>query len=107
MDAVFNMGLAPYKRVGKGRDPFSDPKNEEMSNPRGVQKLVHVALQRICDDIAENQFYFVRHKVGRSVGRSVVCHDALTSYTQITPCKSRSRPRPNPDLNLDPNLGVG
>ena len=35
MDAVFNMGLAPYKRVGKGRDPFSDPKNEEMLNPRG------------------------------------------------------------------------
>ena len=47
LDGVFNAGLAPYNRFN-GSDPFNDPANEEMmTNPRGIQKLVHVALQ-VC-----------------------------------------------------------
>ena len=34
-----------------------------MKNPRGVQKFIHVALQKMCHSIAENQYYFVRHSV--------------------------------------------
>ena len=92
IDAVFNMGLAPYLRAA---DPFGDA--SAMVSARGVQKLVHVALQRICSNIAENQ-----------VGWGQIRFDWLTfRLHQIRSSEamcSTHRPLANPGSNDPPSI---
>lgn len=42
MDLIFAMSCAAYNRAFPDPKPFD---NEAMNGPRGIQKLLHVALQ--------------------------------------------------------------
>jgi hypothetical protein len=54
LDSVFLMGLAPYQRLS---DPFP---REDMMEAAGIQKLVHVAMQRMFARNVQSQLYFGR-----------------------------------------------
>ena len=49
MDAVFEMGLAVYRRAAPD-PPFGEPKRDSMANPKGIQKLVQF------DDVSVNSY---------------------------------------------------
>jgi hypothetical protein len=51
MDAIFSAGVAPYNRMPPPAKPFSSTAEwaKEMEGPRGLQKLIHVALQVVID----------------------------------------------------------
>ena len=57
IDAVFEMGLAPYDRYPTG-NPFGEDQEEGMDQPRGLQKLIHIVLQKFFQGNQKNQQYF-------------------------------------------------
>ena len=60
MDAVFEMGLAVYNRTHP-KHPFDGwAQGQVLDGPRGMQKLVHVALQMMFKGNEDSQNYFSR-----------------------------------------------
>lgn len=57
LDAVFAVSLAPYQRFP---NPFNAKEKEAMAGCAGIQKLVHVALQRMFVKNTTSQLYFRR-----------------------------------------------
>jgi hypothetical protein len=69
MDVVFSMGCAAYHRTY----PESPWIHSIMDGPKGIQKLIHVALQRMCYKSQDNQLYFGKRTArarGSSGGKS-------------------------------------
>ena len=65
LDAVFAMGCAAYARTAPA-SPWSvetpHPDAYALVGAKAVQKLVHVALQRMCASNLESQDYFGRRR---------------------------------------------
>jgi len=78
MDAVFAMGLAAYARTfpanpwAAASDP-AHPDANALAAARAVQKLVHVALQRMCAANPESQLYFGR-RASAPLGAGAAAH---------------------------------
>ena len=61
LDAVFAMGRAAYDRMAPASPWADEDSHSELSKgAKAVQKLVHVALQRMCAANLESQDYFGR-----------------------------------------------
>eukprot|EP00615_Pteridomonas_danica_P005853 CAMPEP_0114339576 /NCGR_PEP_ID=MMETSP0101-20121206/7817_1 /TAXON_ID=38822 ORGANISM="Pteridomonas danica, Strain PT" /NCGR_SAMPLE_ID=MMETSP0101 /ASSEMBLY_ACC=CAM_ASM_000211 /LENGTH=2941 /DNA_ID=CAMNT_0001472581 /DNA_START=113 /DNA_END=8938 /DNA_ORIENTATION=+ len=73
MDSIFDLGTTPYDRTY----PKSPWGTEIMNGPMGIQKFVHVVLQRMCNGVRPSQEYFGRR---RSLARTGDGQDGSKTY---------------------------